>query len=138
MVTAEFDNFYLISVHFEILDREWMKNSMRRLAFCDAFVDYVKKMEKKKPIIIAADTNIQTQTKSKNLGIEKPVKVAGLDEATHQKLISFGFLKHSMAPNTRAQLNDTEWQWNYYLKRGLLGIRNSSDCCTIVVASNIC
>ena len=57
MITLEYDDFYLVSVYVPNVKRD-----LSRLDYCmiweDEFKDYVKKLEKKKPVIICGDMNV--------------------------------------------------------------------------------
>ena len=57
MITLEYDDFYLVSVYVPNVKRD-----LSRLDYCmiweDEFKDYVKKLEKKTPVIICGDMNV--------------------------------------------------------------------------------
>lgn len=57
VITAEFDDFFLINVYFPHSQRE-LKRLDFKLRFNDTFVAFCKKLEKTKPIIIASDFNV--------------------------------------------------------------------------------
>ena len=56
-LTLEFDDFYLINVYFPHSSRE-LKRLDFKLEFNKLFLEFCKKLEKTKPIIIASDFNV--------------------------------------------------------------------------------
>ncbi|CRK91257.1 CLUMA_CG004937, isoform A [Clunio marinus] len=60
LITAEYKNFFLISVYVVNAGRG-LKTLDRRLRWNEVFDDHVKKLDKKKPVIIAGDMNVSHQ-----------------------------------------------------------------------------
>lgn len=115
MITAEFDKFYLISVYVVNAGRG-LKTLDKRLAFNEVFDEYVKKLDKKKPVIIAGDMNVSHQeidlanpkSNKKNAGFTEEER-AGFD-----KLLSLGFVDtfRELYPDQR----DAYTYWSYMAK----------------------
>ena len=57
VITAEFDDFYLISVYVPNSQRELARLDYR-MKWEEAFLNYVLKLEKKKPVIYCGDLNV--------------------------------------------------------------------------------
>ena len=57
MITLEYDDFYLVSVYVPNVKRDLSRLDYRMI-WEDEFKDYVKKLEKKKPVIICGDMNV--------------------------------------------------------------------------------
>ena len=57
MITLEYENFYLVSVYVPNVKRD-LSRLEYRMIWEDDFKKYVKKLEKKKPVIICGDMNV--------------------------------------------------------------------------------
>lgn len=57
IITAEYENFYLICVYVPNSGRK-LVNLDKRMEWNKLFDAYVKKLDKKKPVIIAGDMNV--------------------------------------------------------------------------------
>ena len=57
MITLEYDDFYLVSVYVPNVKRDLSRLDYRMI-WEDEFKSYVKKLEKKKPVIICGDMNV--------------------------------------------------------------------------------
>lgn len=57
ILTLEFDHFFLLNVYFPHSQRD-LKRLNFRLQFNDSILDFCKKLEKTKPVIIASDFNV--------------------------------------------------------------------------------
>ena len=57
MITLEYENFYLVSVYVPNVKRDLSRLDYRMI-WEDEFKSYVKKLEKKKPVIICGDMNV--------------------------------------------------------------------------------
>ena len=57
VITVEYPEFYLVNVYTPNSKRE-LERLDYRMAWEDAFQDYVKKLDKKKPVIICGDLNV--------------------------------------------------------------------------------
>lgn len=129
MITAEFDKFYLISVYVVNAGRG-LKTLDKRLAFNEVFDEYVKKLDKKKPVIIAGDMNVSHQ----EIDLKNPKsnkKNAGFTEeerAGFSKLLSLGFVDtfRELYPDQRdaytfwsymanARAKNVGWRLDYFL-----------------------
>ena len=90
IITAEFDDFYLINVYTPNSQRELARLDYR-MQWEDAFRTYVKQMDEKKPVIICGDLNVahkeidlkNFKTNHKNAGFtdEERAKMTELLEA---------------------------------------------------------
>ncbi|WP_040197307.1 exodeoxyribonuclease III [Candidatus Soleaferrea massiliensis] len=56
-ITAEYENFYLVNVYTPNSQRELARIEYR-MSWEDAFRDYVKQLDEKKPVIICGDLNV--------------------------------------------------------------------------------
>ena len=57
MITLEFDDFYMITVYTPNSQNELARLDYR-MTWEDAFLDYLKKLEEKKPVIVCGDMNV--------------------------------------------------------------------------------
>lgn len=56
-ITAEFDKFFLVTVYVPNAKRD-LSRLESRMHFEDTFRDYLKKLEKKKPVVLCGDLNV--------------------------------------------------------------------------------
>ncbi|XP_056643196.1 DNA-(apurinic or apyrimidinic site) endonuclease [Diorhabda sublineata] len=85
-ITAEYDNFYLVNVYVPNSGRK-LVTLPKRLEWNDLFVDYIKKLDEKKPVIICGDMNVshkeidlaRPQNNTKNAGFT-PEERKGMTE----------------------------------------------------------
>ena len=61
VLVAEFENFYLVNVYVPNSKRDLSRLSYRALEWDRDFLKYVKKLEKKKPVIFCGDLNVAHQ-----------------------------------------------------------------------------
>lgn len=59
--TMEFDQFYFVNTYFPNANHE-LSRLKYKLEFNQAFLSYIKKLEKKKPVIICGDFNVAHET----------------------------------------------------------------------------
>lgn len=93
MITAEYKDFYLVACYVVNAGRA-LKTLDKRLNWNEVFDNYVHKLDKKKPVIIAGDMNVSHQEidlanpgpNKKNAGFTKEER----DGFTH--LLSLGFV----------------------------------------------
>lgn len=161
IITAEFEKFYLVSVYVVNAGRG-LKTLEKRLAFNEVFDEYVKKLDKKKPVIIAGDMNVSHQeidlanpkTNKKNAGFTQEER----DGFT--KLLSYGFIDtfRDLYPDqtgaytfwsylNSARAKNVGWRLDYFLvsKRFKKHVKDSvirsevlgSDHCPIVLLLSI-
>ena len=57
MLTAEYDTFYIVNVYVPNSKRELTRLAYRQRWDCD-FLGYLKKLEKKKPVVFCGDLNV--------------------------------------------------------------------------------
>ena len=92
VITLEFDNFYLVTVYTPNSQSELARLSYR-MAWEDAILMYLKKLEEKKPVIICGDLNVA----HKEIDLKNPKtnqKNAGFtveDREKMTKLLNSGF-----------------------------------------------
>lgn len=84
-IAIEFQKFYIISIYIVNAGRG-LPNLPKRLAFNDAFYAYVRKLDKKKPVIIAGNMNISQKEVENHIGFTQE----GRDKFTNS--LSFGFM----------------------------------------------
>lgn len=85
-ITAEYDNFYLVNVYVPNSGRK-LVTLPKRLEWNDLFMNYIKKLDEKKPVIICGDMNVshqevdlaRPQNNTKNAGFT-PEERQGLTE----------------------------------------------------------
>lgn len=58
VITAEFDDFFLVNVYTPNSKRELLRLDYRTREWDVAFLKYLKKLEKKKPVIFCGDLNV--------------------------------------------------------------------------------
>ena len=92
VITLEFDNFYFITVYTPNSQRELTRLSYR-MEWEDAFLNYIKELEKKKPVIYCGDLNVAVE----EIDLKNPSanhKNAGFTDEERQKMrtvLSSGF-----------------------------------------------
>lgn len=93
VITAEFQNFYLVSVYVVNAGRG-LKTLDQRLSFNEVFDEHIKMLDKKKPVIIAGDMNVSHN----EIDLANPKnnkKSAGFTQEERDgftKLLSYGFV----------------------------------------------
>lgn len=112
VITLEFDNFYFITVYTPNSQRELTRLSYR-MEWEDAFLNYIKELEKNKPVIYCGDLNVAVE----EIDLKNPStnhKNAGFTDEERQKMrnvLSSGFtdtLRHFYPDKTGAY----SW-WSY-------------------------
>ncbi len=94
VVTLEYDDFFLVNVYTPNSQRELTRLDYRTREWEPAFRKYLKKMEKKKPVIVCGDLNVahtehdlaNPKTNRKNAGFTDE------ERADFQALIDEGFV----------------------------------------------
>ena len=93
VITAEFDEYYVVTVYTPNAQRELTRLSYR-MEWEDAFLSYLKKLEEKKPVIFCGDLNVA----HKEIDLKNPKtnrKNAGFtdeERACFSKILKNGFV----------------------------------------------
>ncbi len=93
VITAEFDNYYVVTCYTPNSQNE-LKRLDYRMTWEDAFRDYLKKLEKTKPVILCGDLNVA----HKEIDLKNPKtnrKNAGFTDEEREKmstLLDSGFI----------------------------------------------
>lgn len=93
VITLEFENFFLVTVYTPNSKRELLRLP-ERMEWEDAFLEYIRKLDKKKPVIVCGDLNVA----HKEIDLKNPVsnrKNAGFTDEERDKmtvLLNSGFV----------------------------------------------
>lgn len=161
LITAEFQKFYLISVYV-VNSGRGLKTLDKRLEWNETFDNYVKMLDKKKPVVIAGDMNVSHE--EIDLANPKPNKKnAGFTQEERDgfsTLLSHGFVdtfRHFQPDATgaytfwsymsKARPKNVGWRLDYFVvsKRFMNHVKNNvirssilgSDHCPIVLFLNL-
>ena len=94
VVTAEYDDFYLVNVYTPNAKRDLERLSYRHKIWDPLFLKYLKKLEKKKPVIVCGDFNVAHE----EIDLARPkdnMKNAGFTSEEREgfsKLVKAGFV----------------------------------------------
>ncbi len=128
MITLEYEEFYLVSVYVPNVKRE-LERLPYRMTWEDDFRKYVKKLEKKKPVIICGDMNVAHE----EIDIKNPKSNrghAGFTDEEREKmteLLASGFIDTYRYYNPTGELytwwsymgkareNNVGWRIDYFL-----------------------
>lgn len=94
VTTAEFDDFYLVTVYTPNAKRDLERLAYRHKAWDPLFLNYLKKLEKKKPVVVCGDFNVA----HKEIDLARPkenVKNAGFTPEEREgfdHLVRAGFI----------------------------------------------
>ena len=117
--TADLKDFYLLNVYFPNAN-EQLSRLGYKLEFNDALLDYIKKLERKKPVVITGDFNVAHQ----EIDLARPganVGKAGFtseERAWMTKLLKAGYL------DTFRELNGERVQYSWWSFRMAARSRN--------------
>ena len=128
MITLEYEEFYLVSVYVPNVKRD-LSRLEYRMIWEDDFKKYVKKLEKKKPVIICGDMNVaHEEIDIKNAKANRGN--AGFTDEEREKmtkLVASGFIDTFRYYNPDKELytwwsyighareNDVGWRIDYFL-----------------------
>lgn len=158
--TLEFDKFYFVNAYFPNANHE-LSRLKYKLDFNDAFLKYVKKLEKKKPVIMCGDFNVAHQkidltNPKQNIGnpgftdeerawADKFIKAGFVDtfREKYPKKIQYSWWSYKF----RARERNIGWRIDYffvsaklfkYVKKAfILNKINGSDHCPVGVEISI-
>ena len=115
LITLEFENFYFITVYVPNSQRELARLDYR-MAWEDAFFDYIKNLDQKKPIIYCGDLNVAHE----EIDLKNPKtnhNNAGFSDAEREKMTRI--LENGFTDTFRYFYPDREgtysW-WSYMFK----------------------
>ena len=115
VITAEFDDFYLINVYTPNSQRELARLDYR-MQWEDAFRSYIKQLDEKKPVIICGDLNVaHKEIDLKNFKTNH--KNAGFTDEERAKMTEL--LEAGFTDSFRYLYPDKEWiytWWSYMFK----------------------
>ena len=123
VLTLEFQSFFLVNVYFPHSHRE-LKRLDFKLKFNNRLLDFCKKLEKKKPIIIASDFNVahseidlrNPKQNTKNAGFTKE------ERAWFDSLLKAGFIDTFREFNKEGG-NYTWWSYRNGVRERNIGWR---------------
>lgn len=129
VITLEYDNFYLVNVYTPNSKRELLRLPYR-MEWEDAFLQYLKALDSKKPIILCGDLNVA----HKEIDLKNPKtnrKNAGFTDEERDKftaLLNAGFIDSFRMLNpdlegaytwwsmiSRAREKNTGWRIDYFV-----------------------
>lgn len=137
IITAQYDNFYLVNVYTPNSKRE-LERLKYRMEWEDDFLNFLKKLEKTKPVIVCGDLNVaHTEIDLKNPKSNR--RNAGFTDEERGKmttLLNAGFTDtfRYFYPNLegayswwsymgKARTNNTGWRIDYFLCSKVLNSR---------------
>jgi exodeoxyribonuclease-3 len=114
VITAEFKNFYLVSVYTPNAKNDLSRLELRHKEWDPLFLDYLKQLDKKKPIVVGGDFNVAHQ----EIDLANPKTNRGKKGFTDQErqgldnFIKSGFIDtfRSLHPN---EINQYTW-WSHF------------------------
>ena len=153
VITAEFENFYLVNVYTPNSQRELARLDYR-MEWEDAFRKYVEELDKIKPVVICGDLNVA----HKEIDLKNPktnLRNAGFTEEERSKLtelLNAGFIdsfRYFYPDKTgvyswwsyrfKARENNAGWRIDYFLVSEKLRDKiQSADILTNVLGSDHC
>lgn len=153
VITAEYEDFYLVTVYTPNSQRELTRLSYR-MEWEDAFRDYVMELDQKKPVIICGDMNVAVE----EIDLKNPKtnrKNAGFTDEEREKmrtLLRSGFtdtFRYFYPDKTgayswwsylyHARENNAGWRIDYFLTSDRLQERlQDSEIYTHVMGSDHC
>ena len=124
VITAEYDNFYLVCCYTHNSQRELARLDYR-MTWEDAFRNYLLELDKKKPVILCGDLNVAHQeidlknpkTHRKNAGFsdEERAKMAGFTD-TFRHLYPDAIEEYSWwSYMGKARERNTGWRIDYFI-----------------------
>jgi exodeoxyribonuclease-3 len=125
VLTAEFDNFYLITVYTPNVKHELTRLELRATKWDPAMLEYVKFLEKTKPVVMCGDMNVAHQ----EIDLARPkdnVGNAGFTEEERQGMTNF---LNSGLVDTFRHLHPSEtgaytwWTWRAQARARNIGWR---------------
>ncbi|MBU0977805.1 MAG: exodeoxyribonuclease III, partial [Nanoarchaeota archaeon] len=123
VICLEFDKFFLVNAYFPHANRE-LKRLDFKLRFNDLFLKFAKSLERKKPVVIAADFNVA----HKEVDLRNPkqnMKNAGFTEVEREwfdNLLKEGFVD-SFREFTKEGGNYTWWTYRNNARERNIGWR---------------
>ncbi len=112
VLTLEFDNFYFVNCYFPNANHELSRLSFKE-EFNDAWLDYVKKLEKKKSVITCGDFNVAHQ----EIDLARPKDNVGNAGFTdEERTWADKFLKHGLIDTFRL-INGDKIQYSWWSYR---------------------
>lgn len=111
VLTTEFDDFYLINTYFPNTG-EGLKRLTYKQAFNRAMLAYIKKLDKKKPVVITGDFNVAHE----EIDLKNPKQNEHNAGFTKEERADFGrFIKDGFTDTFRALYPDTvKYSWWTY------------------------
>ena len=141
VITLEFETFFLVTVYTPNSKRELLRLS-ERMKWEDAFLAYIRNLDKKKPVIICGDLNVA----HKEIDLKNPknnLKNPGFtieERNKFTKLLDSGFTDvfRKLYPDTikyswwsymfNARKNNAGWRIDYFVVSDRF-YKNVNDCC---------
>ena len=116
VITAEFPDFFLVNVYTPNSQQE-LARLPYRMQWEDAFRDYLKTLDQKKPLIVCGDMNVAHE----EIDLKNPKtnrKNAGFTDEERQKmteLLSSGFIDTWWSYRFHAREKNAGWRIDYFL-----------------------
>lgn len=153
MITAEYDDFYLVNVYVPNSQNE-LKRLDYRMKWEDDFREYLKRLEEKKPVIACGDFNVafkeidlkNPKTNRKNAGFsdEERAKMGELQEAGFIDTFRYFYPNKEgiyswWSYRFNARKNNAGWRIDYFLVSECLNDRlKEAEILTEVYGSDHC
>ena len=154
VITAEYEKFYLVTVYTPNSGRDLAKLSFREKTWDPLFLDHLRMLDRKKPVIFCGDLNVA----HKEIDLANPKsnhKNAGFtpqERASFDNLVKAGFVdsfrhfhpgqEHAYSWWTyrnNARERNIGWRLDYFcVSKGLVSQLNSADILAHVKGSDHC
>lgn len=119
VLTLEFEQFYLVNTYFPNANHELSRLGFKE-EFDDAWLEYVKKLEKKKPVVTCGDFNVAHEA----IDIARPKENEGNAGFTkEERAWADKFLKHGLVDTFRL-INGDKVQYSWWSYRQAARARN--------------
>ena len=120
ILTAEFDDFFLITVYVPNVKHDLSRLLLRQNNWDKALLDFVKELESKKPVIICGDFNVAHQA----IDLANPKQNEGNAGYTKEERHGFdNFIEHGLADSFR-HFHPNEVRYSWWSYRSLARERN--------------
>lgn len=135
--TMEFEQFYFVNAYFPNANHE-LSRLKYKLDFNQSFLEYVKKLEKIKPVVLCGDFNVAHQ----EIDIARPKENEGNagftqpERADMTKFLATGLIDTFRLIN-KDQVQYSWWSYRFYARDRNIGWRIDYFLASAVLAKNI-
>ena len=116
---ADLGKFYLLNIYFPNANQE-LSRLPYRLAFNDALLKYIKRLEKKKPVVVTGDFNVAHE----EIDLARPKENEGKAGFTREERVWFTKFLQAGFIDTFRELNGKKIQYSWWSFRAGARVRN--------------